>query len=600
VHVVATAGHVDHGKSTLVRALTGTDPDRLAEERRRGLTIELGFAWTRLAEGQDLAFVDVPGHQRFLATMLAGVGPVPAVLLVVAADEGWRRQSGEHLAALAALGVQHGLVVVTRTDLADPGPAAAQAAEQLAGTPLAGSPWRGVSARTGAGLPELRAALGVLVAGLPAPDPAARVRLWVDRVFTVAGTGTVVTGTLAAGTLRVGDVLSLADSDGVEREVRVRGLQSLAVPREEVPAVARVAVALRGVPRDGLRRGDVLLTPGRWGSTDALDVRLTVDPADLPASLVLHVGAAAVPARLRPLGDDLARVTLSRRLPLEPGDRALLRDPGRQSVAAGVVVLDAAPPTLARRGAARARAVALRGRPAGAVIDVVAEVARRGVVSRAALAAAGVLAVDAAAPAAVVPVGPLLVDRARWDSWRAAVPGLLSAYAAEHPSTTGTPRAALPALLGLPDAALLDALLASVGDVRDAGAGRVALGAAAPALPAAVSAALAALGERWARAPYAAPEADDLVRLGLTPRLLGALAARGHLLRLPGDVVLPPGAAAAAVGVLAGLPQPFTVSAAREALGTSRRVVVPLLEQLDRERLTRRLDDTGRVVVARR
>src|SRR4051794_38306638 len=204
MHVVATAGHVDHGKSTLVRALTGMEPDRWAEERRRGMTIDLGFAWTTLASGATLAFVDVPGHERFVPTMLAGVGPVPAAMIVVAADEGWMPQSAEHLAALDALGVRHGLLVVSRADLADPRPVLRRAAEEIAGTSLGAVEAVAVSAVTGVGLDELRGALGRLVGGLPAPA-GGPVRLWIDRAFTIKGAGTVVTGTLGAGELRTGD-----------------------------------------------------------------------------------------------------------------------------------------------------------------------------------------------------------------------------------------------------------------------------------------------------------------------------------------------------------------------------------------------------------
>ena len=223
MHVVATAGHVDHGKSTLVRALTGMEPDRWAEERRRGMTIDLGYAWSALPSGAVLGFVDVPGHQRFIGNMLAGLGPAPAVLVVVAADEGWRRQSGEHLAAVDALGLQHGLLVITRSDLADPGPATRQALEQIRDTSLGAVEAVAVSGKTGLGLDQLSAALDRLVTRLPRPDLAAPVRLWVDRAFTVRGSGTVVTGTLGAGTLRSGDELELRG-----RLVRVRALQSLA------------------------------------------------------------------------------------------------------------------------------------------------------------------------------------------------------------------------------------------------------------------------------------------------------------------------------------------------------------------------------------
>lgn len=587
MHVVATAGHVDHGKSTLVRALTGTDPDRLEEERRRGLTIELGFAWTTVA-GHEIAFVDVPGHQRFLATMLAGVGPVPAALLVVSADEGWRRQSAEHLAALVALDVQHAVVAITRSDLADPAAAAEQVAVELTGTALAGSPCLPVSAVTGAGLPELRTELARLAACLPTPDPLARVRLWADRVFTVDGTGTVVTGTLAAGRLRLGDELEVGG-----RRVRVRGLESLGVAREEVSATARVAVALRGVERGALRRGDALLAPGGWSPTAAVDVRLSVPAADLRGQLVLHVGAAATTVRVRPLAGGFARVLLARPLPLQPGDRALLRDPGRQTVAAGVVVLDADPPPLVRRGAARARAGSLAA--LGGAVDAAAEVDRRGVVTRQTLAAAGVLGRDAPLPAGVVAVGELLVARGRWEAWARDLTAAVRGHAERDPLALGVPRERVRASLGAPPAAF-DRLLDETLEVVVVAGGRLVPAGARPALPAPVAVALAQLERQWHEAPLVAPGAEELLALGLTPAVLGALAAGRRLLRLPGDVVLPPDAVDRASTVLRTLPQPFTVSAAREALGTSRRVAVPLLEHLDATRVTRRLDAGTRVL----
>src|SRR5689334_12350420 len=189
MHVVATAGHVDHGKSTLVRALTGMEPDRWAEERRRGMTIDLGYAWMTLPAGDKLAFVDVPGHERFVPNMLAGVGPVPAVMFVVAADGGWMPQSAEHLAAIDALAISRGLLVVTRADLADPAPVLRDAGERIRRTSLGRVDAIAVSGVTGQGLPELRAALDRLAAVLPAGDPAGPVRLWVDRAFSIRGSG---------------------------------------------------------------------------------------------------------------------------------------------------------------------------------------------------------------------------------------------------------------------------------------------------------------------------------------------------------------------------------------------------------------------------
>src|ERR1017187_10134013 len=218
MQVIATAGHVDHGKSALLRALTGMEPDRWAEEQRRGMTIDLGYAWMRLPSGQQLAFVDVPGHARFVPNMLAGVGAVPAVLFVVAADGGWMPQSAEHLAAIDALGISRGLIVVTRADLADPGPALTQASAQIRRSSLGETPAVAVSAVTGTGLTEL------IAADLPEPDPGGAVRIWVDRAFSMTGSGTAVTGTLPAGAIRRGDELLVTPA---LRPVRIRSLQSL-------------------------------------------------------------------------------------------------------------------------------------------------------------------------------------------------------------------------------------------------------------------------------------------------------------------------------------------------------------------------------------
>jgi selenocysteine-specific elongation factor len=577
MRVIATAGHVDHGKSTLVRVLTGMEPDRWAEERRRGMTIDLGYAWTTLPSGEVLGFVDVPGHQRFIGNMLAGLGPSPAVLVVVAADEGWRRQSGEHLAAVDALGLTRGLLAVTRSDLADPAPAVAEALERCAASSLGMVEAVTVSGRTGEGVDRLREALDRLVQRLPPPDSGARVRLWVDRAFTIRGSGTVVTGTLGAGTLRVGDELELPG-----RRVRVRGLQSLGQPYDEVRAVARVAVNLRGVEREEVARGDALLTPDAWRQSSGLDVRLTVDPRALPVELLLHAGSAAVPVHVRPLGLDTARLMLLRPVPLQAGDRALLRDPGLQSVAAGVLVLDAAPPALRRRGAAAARAVALRdadGRP-----DLSAEVARRGAVRQADLRA-------------VVVVGEWLVAPPTWSAWLAALRDAVEEHARAAPLEAGLPQERARQALGLPDLRLLGPLVAAAG-LESAG-GRVRRPGSVPSLGAA-EAGMRQVEQLLADDPFASPEQPALAVLGLGARELAAAAAAGRVVRLSDDVVLLVDGPARAMRVLAGLPQPFTTSQARQALGTTRRVAIPLLEHLDRRGWTRRLDASLREVTRSR
>ncbi|MEU3457635.1 selenocysteine-specific translation elongation factor [Micromonospora sp. NPDC006766] len=582
--VVATAGHVDHGKSTLVRALTGMEPDRWAEERRRGMTIDLGFAWTTLPSGGTVAFVDVPGHERFVPNMLAGVGPVPAALIVVGADEGWMPQSAEHLAALAALGVSYALLAVTRADLADPGPTLARARQEIAATSLGEVEAVAVSGATGAGLPELRAALDRLCARLPAPALDAPVRLWVDRSFTIRGSGTVVTGTLGGGRLRVGDQLELAATG---EPVRVRGLHSLGVARDRVDAVARVAVNLRGVSRDRIARGDALLSPGRFRRADLLDVRLAGDPAaDLPATLTLHVGSAAVPARVRPLGPDTVRLRLARPLPLLIGDRALLRDPGRYHVAGGVTVLDVDPPPLRRRGAAAARGIVLTGldgRP-----DLAGELRRRR------LARAGDLTRMGVAATITPVVGDWLADPEHWRALGVRLGEEVARYAREHPLEPGVPVEVLRQRLDLPDRALVAALLRPPLRLR---AGRITT-VAADALPEPVARAVERVRAEYGDRPFQAPEAHRLTDFGLGPREIGAAVRAGALLKLAENVVLLPGALDDAVRVLGGLPQPFTLSAARQALDTTRRVAVPLLELLDRRGVTRRLPDDAREVVA--
>lgn len=577
MHVLATAGHVDHGKSTLVRALSGTEPDRLAEERRRGMTIDLGYAWTDLPSGARLAFVDVPGHQRFIANMLAGLGPAAAALFVVAADAGWSRQSEEHLAAIDALDLRHGLLAVTRSDLADPSPALDEARDRIARSSLGAVETVTVSGRTGAGLDSLRSALDRLVARLPAPDPAARIRLWLDRSFSIRGAGTVVTGTLSAGTITVGDVLALRAST-----VTVRGLQTTGIDHDRVAAVARVALNLRGVKWTSLGRGDALLSPGRWWHARTLDVRLnTADP--LPAELVLHIGTAAVPVRVRPLGGALARLSLAVPLAVQAGDRAVLRDPGRQSVAAGVLVLDADPPALRRRGAAAARAHDLAD--ATGTPDLAAEVARRGAVRRDHLERLGVVL----GPAPDVRfVGSRLVHADTWTSWLTAVPEALDRWAAGNPLEPAPPLGALRHALALPDdAALLAELVRHAGlVVQD---GRVVRPGPAP--PAAtVLPVLREIVDRLRAAPFAAPERDELGALGLGNRQLSAAAKAGLLLRIAPEIVLLPDAVEHAIELLRTVPQPFTTSAARQALRTTRRVVVPLLEHLDSVGVTERVD----------
>ena len=628
MYVVATAGHVDHGKSTLVRALTGMEPDRWAEERRRGMTIDLGYAWMTLPSGERLAFVDVPGHERFVPNMLAGLGPVPAVLFVVAADGGWMPQSAEHLAAVDALGVRHGLLVVTRADLADPGPATRQAVAEIGKTTLGAVEAVAVSAATGAGLDELRDALARLTAALPRAVPDGAVRLWIDRSFTIRGSGTVVTGTLPAGTVRNGQELVLTPS---LLPVRVRGLQALGSPADQVAGVARVALNLRGVPTDVPERGMALIEPGRWTMTRELDVRITAGagglPAKFPPGLLLHIGSVRTTARLRVLGEPAgaaagpgkrqaaaerhavaaryARLRLRDPLPLHAGDRVLLRDPGAAGLAIyGAIVLDPAPPPLARRGAA---AAAVRELATWPEIPAAADLLRRHRLLRAAsLTAAGVTGL----PEPVA--GDWLADPAYWAGLRAELAKAVAAFTARDPLAPGMPPDAARAALGLPGRELVVALARDTVALDEGYLTLLPRGAKppqapqwgdypsphtplaprprpTPALPPTVARAVQAVLDDLTKDPFAAPDAGRLRELGLDAKAIAAAARGGLLLRVADLIVLAPGADKEAARLLGQLPQPFTTSQARQALHSSRRVVIPLLEYLDRARVTERL-----------
>ena len=610
--VLATAGHVDHGKSTLVRALTGRDPDRLAEERERGLTIELGFAWTHLgdgAKGVEVAFVDVPGHSRFIATMLSGIGPAPAVVLVVAADQGWQAQTSEHVEAVAALGIRDLLLVVTRSDLADPEPTRADALARLADRGWADVPSVCVSATTGEGLDEVRAALADLARRLPDPDPGAPVRMWADRSFTIGGAGTVVTGTLGDGTIRGGDALTLLDPRSGAHEVTVRGLHSQDEQRDAVSGVARTAVNLRRVGTDAVGRGAVLLTPGAWALGRTIDV--AVPSADLPEELTLHVGSADHQVAVRPLGPAHARVRTEVRLPWRVGDRLILRDPGSRRLW-GARVVDVEPLPLRRRGAAAARGEALSSGDLRAVrlaehrvqhvedLDRLGLTGLTGQLARVQETAGGPgdIPAEPRLPGPGKPsrpevqlAGGLAVDPTAWAAWRREIRRLVDDLASRDPLSAGVPVAEAAGRLDVPETlvpelAAAESLTITAGRVHGEQAG---LGPA--------EAGVAELERRLKDSPFAAPERQDLENLGLGAKQLAAAHRLGRILRLPDDVVLLPDGPARAMRELAALEQPFTLSQARQALGTTRRVAVPLLEHLDGRGWTRRVDGRLREVV---
>jgi selenocysteine-specific elongation factor len=408
----------------------------------------------------------------------------------------------------------------------------------------------------------------------------------------------VVTGTLGSGTLVAGEELQLDD-----RRLPIRGLESLGQPQQQVSAVARVAVNLRGVEVEDVARGDALLTPNAWPLTTEVDVRChppqATGPgatrsavADLPAELVLHVGTAAVPVRVRPLGESVARLRLHRPLPLEPGDRLVLRDPGRHAVAAGAVVLDADPPELRRRGAAAARADSLqKAESIDPAAILAAQVRRRGAARRADLVARGIPVTDVSS---VQVVGDWLVDSAAWTEWQERLRAAVDERAAARPLD---PRLSLEDArrrTGVPDRELVRELSTATGLAY--ADGRIGRPGSESASLGPAETGLAQLERHLSEQPFAAPEKPELESWSLGVAELAAAERAGRLVRLAPDVVLLPTGPARAMRVLAALPQPFTTSAARQALGTTRRVAVPLLEYLDRRGWTIRLDGGHRRV----
>ena len=332
---VGTAGHIDHGKTALVEALTGKNTDRLPEEHERGISIDLGYAPLELPDGTSLSVVDVPGHERFVRTMVAGASGIDLFLLVIDAGEGARPQTHEHLAILRLLGIEHGVVALTKADAVDDETlelARVEAEELVPGAPVVAT-----SARTGAGLDELRAALAETAARVTRHDADGPARLHVDRSFSLRGIGTVATGTLWSGTIGEGDELRVEPRG---RSVRVRSVQVHDLPVERAEAGQRVAVALPGVERQELRRGDVLVAPGSFGPSFRLDV--TLEPlGEIPSRVMLHHGTAETAARVARVGDRFAQLRLSRPVVAARGDRVVLR---AGTTVAGGVVLDPAPP----------------------------------------------------------------------------------------------------------------------------------------------------------------------------------------------------------------------------------------------------------------
>jgi selenocysteine-specific elongation factor len=613
--IVGTAGHIDHGKSSLVQALTGTDPDRLKEEKERGITIDLGFAHADLQDGVVASFIDVPGHERFVRNMLAGAHGIDVVLLVVAADESVMPQTREHFHICRLLGVSRGLVVLTKSDLADDDTrtlAQMEVRELVAGSFLEGAPVLSVSARTGEGLPALRSALGLLAASAGPRHEDGLLRLPIDRAFTLRGFGTVVTGTLVSGVLRVGEEVEVLPGG---RRARVRGLHVHGQAAERVAAGNRAAVNLAAVEPAEVERGLVLCSPDRLRATSLLDAEVTLVPGGRPlangARVRLHVASAEVLARVRVLDGEAVTVSapglvqfrLERPVVAGRGDRLVVRSYSPATTIAGALVLDPLPPKRrAKDRGALSRLRAVAGEVGPAAVHMVAEAGASGV-DVATLVARLTVPRDRIADAIgkdpdVVPLGDppvAFLSRAALDDLARAAVIDLERFHREQPLRPAMPREELRrrVFARSPDAAfglVLGALDAN---------GRVRL----------LTDSVALAGHR---VNFSAPEVDARDRLlreakeaglagldlgprtsadsGIRERMARVLTEEGQLLRVGGFLVHSDHLAALKDQVRERWPpgSHLDVAAFKDLTGLTRKFVIPLLEFLDRERVTRR------------
>ncbi len=627
MRVIGTAGHVDHGKSALVEALTGTHPDRLKEEQEREMTIDLGFAWFTLPGGLEVGVIDVPGHRDFIENMLAGVGGIDAALFVVAADEGVMPQTREHLAILDLLQVHSGVVALTKSDLVEDPDwlelVAADIRQVLAPTGLAEAPILPVSARTGAGLDQLTQSLSECLVASPSRADLGRPRLPVDRVFSMAGFGTVATGTAVDGSFALGDEVTLYPTD---RTARIRGLQTHRRKLERSAPGSRVAVNLSGVDIQEVRRGMVAAPPGSLASSTLLDVQfrhLSDAGGALKnnAEVKLFVGAAEVLASVRLLqGKELPpgavgwmQLELAHPLAVRRGDRFILRRPSPGATVGGGVILDPQPrrryrPKQAAAAVARLEALA-RGSPAELLFGAL-EALGPGPLAEA-IARAGLEEASAAEAVAELAAGGQLVllepdaastskskatvaSRGRWLRLLEAVREALATYHAAQPLRAGMPREELKSRLGLPSKILsaVVAYAAAQGEIVEQGP-VVRLPSHQVRLSASEQARVDATLAQFRRDPFNPPSVKE-VREQLGEEVLAVLLDRGELVQVSSEVLFlretyeqmveAVKARLAAGGTL-------TVAQVRDMFNNSRKYALALMEHLDALGVTVRVGD---------
>jgi selenocysteine-specific elongation factor len=615
--IVGTAGHIDHGKTALVKALTGIDADRLEEEKRRGITIDLGFAHLELTPTLRLGFVDVPGHERFVKNMLAGVGGIDLVLFVVAADESIKPQTREHFDICQLLEIPRGVIALTKADLVDREILAlvrAEVQELVAGSFLEGAPVVPVSSVTGAGLAELRQELARVAAEAPEKDASGHFRLPIDRVFTVKGFGTVATGTLVSGSVAKEQEVELYPAG---RRLRVRGVQVHGTSARRAVAGQRTAVNLADIEPAELARGDVLSEPGVFRAVKQVDCRLQLLPTAKPlkhrAPVHFHCGTAEIEAQVRllegtaplqPGGTAYVRLVLRDAALLLPGDRFIIRMFSPVVTIGGGVVLDVArgADALVRArppGRAPARLDALSSADAAERIALLVREAPFGmgmadVVARTGLLESEIAAAAARAPLIVIPQPqPWYVDRAWFQAARARMVEAVREFHRQNPLQPGIAKPELrPA--GAPPF-LLDALLtdAAAGEIAVEG-DTVRLRGHTLVLSEDERQARAAIEGAFQQAGLAAPAvAQVLAKSGVEPArarsLLQILLREKQLVRVNEELVIHHSAIEELRRMLAARkPARFNVGTFKEWTGVSRKYAIPLLEFLDRERMTRR------------
>ncbi|MFN2640288.1 MAG: selenocysteine-specific translation elongation factor [Actinomycetota bacterium] len=598
MYVLGTAGHVDHGKSTLIHALTGIDPDRLAEEKRRGLTIDLGFAWLEIG-GREVGIVDVPGHERFVHNMLAGAGSVDATIFVVAANEGWMPQSEEHLQILDLLSVRGGVIALTKADMVDAEEidiVSKEISERLKDTALDGAPIITVSATTGAGLDKLCAALRNVLDHIEESPDTGRPRVFVDRSFSVKGAGTVVTGTLTHGSLRAGDDVLVAPA-GIR--TKIRSIQTHKRGRDRAEPGSRVALNLAGLERHEIKRGDAIIKPGQWLATAVVGAQIKTTrtlshPLTSRGAYKLYVGSAEVDARVTLLeaspsvaGTSFARLTLSEPVVATEGDRFVLRDASRDETVGGGVILDAHPVSH------RVSREILRERLVRRASVLPSRAGSFAVHERGAIATESVPALAGdLAPSTIV-----LRSHVADPDWLAAavarIEDTLGQFHARSPLERGMPKDFARRESGFTDAALFADVVEHSPRITADGT-------------------LLRLASHEVRlSPQQAAERDRLLDeiSGLAPpkmehleqrfgrSLLQTTVASGEVIRI-GEFAFASASvenAKEAIRIAIERNGPLTAAHIRDLLGTSRKYLIPLLEYLDAAGFTRRIGDLRRL-----